>query len=77
MSGWCLEVLLGEAVWLVSAECLEVVEKLSGGCLEGVWRVSRFPVNLNRTVIWMVSGSCLKGVWKVSGGCLESVLKVF
>ena len=35
---------------------------MSGGFLEGVWRVS---------------GGCLEGVWRVSGGCLEGAWEVY
>ena len=35
---------------------MEIVLRVSGGCLVGVW--------------W-VSGGCLKGIWKMPGGCLE------
>ena len=35
--------------------------KVSGGCLEGVWRVSKW---------------CLKYVWSVSEGCLEDFWRV-
>ena len=40
-----------EIVWRVSGGCLAGVWKVSFGCLEGVLRVS---------------GRCLKGVWRVS-----------
>ena len=37
---------------------MEIVRRVSGGCLAGV------P--------WL-SGGCLKDVWKVSEGCLEGI----
>ena len=48
-------------VWRVSGECLEDVWKV-GRCLEGVWRVSK---------------GYLEGIGKVSGRCLEDIRKVF
>ena len=40
----------GDCLW-VSGGCMEIVWRVSGGCLTGV--------------LWL-SGGCLKGVWKVS-----------
>ena len=39
----------------------------AGGCLEGLWRVSRGCLEC----VWKVSGGCLEGVWMMSGRCLD------
>ena len=41
---------------------MEIVWRVSGGCLVGVWRVS---------------GRCMEGVLGVSGRCLKGVWRVF
>ena len=51
---------------------MEVVWRLSGGCLEGVWGLSGGCLG----VVWRLSGGCLEGVWRVSGGCLGGVWRV-
>ena len=46
MSGGCLEGVL-EVVRRVSGRCLEGVWKVSRGCVEAVWRVSgRYPEDI-------------------------------
>ena len=47
----------------MSGECLEDVSKV-GGCLEGVWRVSKGYLE----GIGKISGRCLEDIQKVSGG---------
>ena len=43
--------------------------KISGGCLDGVWKVfGRCLEGVRR-----LSGMCPEGVWRVSGMCLEGV----
>ena len=49
-------------LWWMSCGCLEIVRKLSEGCLAGVW--------------WL-SWRCLMDVCKVSGGCLKGTLSPF
>ena len=58
-------------VWRVSGECLEDVWKV-GRCLEGVWKVS--GECLKGT--WKVLVRCQEDVWKISGRCLEDIQKV-
>ena len=57
---------------MVSGGCLEGVWKVFGKCLEGVWKVFGWYPEDVRTV----SGGSLDGVRKVSGRYLEGVLKV-
>ena len=64
MSGGCLEV-----VWKLSVGCLEGVCRVSGGCLEGFWKMSGKCLE----IVCKVSGVCVEGDWKMSGGCLECV----
>ncbi len=49
------------------------MERLSGGCLEGVERLSGGGV---WEAIWNVCGGYLEGVERLSGGCGEAVWSV-
>ena len=59
----------------MSGGFLDGVWKVSGGCVKGTWKVlgrfGRYPKDF-----WRVFGICQEGDWKESGQCLKIIWKV-
>ena len=51
---------------------MEIVLRVSGMCLAGVWQVSFGCLE----GVLMVSGRCLKGVWRESMECCQTPLRL-
>ena len=49
---------------------MEIVRRVSGRCLVGVWQVSFGCLE----GVLMVSGRCLMGAWREFMGCLNGIL---
>ena len=51
---------------------MEIVKRVSGGCMAGVSQVSFGTLE----GVLLVSGRCLKSFWRESMGCLNGILKL-